>query len=97
MEGTDETYRWMGSRGREGGRPESSGSNLHVNVGNQKWGITERRQKAARQYGGDLADGDERRGSGEDEKKPKVTKGKKASGREGNWRRRKRGERGKNR
>lgn len=36
----------------------------------------------------DLADGDERRGSGKDEKKPKVTKGKKASGREGNWRRR---------
>lgn len=40
------------------------------------------------QYGGDLADGDERWGSGKDEKKPKVTKGKKASGREGNWRRR---------
>lgn len=35
-----------------------------------------------------MADGDERWGSGKDEKKSKVTKGKKASGREGNWRRR---------
>lgn len=35
-----------------------------------------------------MADGDERQGSGKHEKKPKVTKGKKASGREGNCRRR---------